>query len=92
MSDWSQLCNQLKGREIVLDVASQYIYLGTIVEWDEKFVTLENADVHDLRDTTTSRERYIVETVQHGIRANRKRTHVRWGDVISLSALDDVIL
>jgi hypothetical protein len=91
MSDWSSLCDRLKNRNVVLDVASQYVYLGRLTDWDEKFVTLEQADVHDLRDTATSRERYILESVHHGIRANRNRTHVRWGDVISLSALDDVV-
>lgn len=91
MSEWSPMCDRLKGRNVVIDVASQYVYLGRLTEWDEKFVTLEEVDVHDLRDTATSRERYILDSVHHGIRPNRTRTHVRWGDVISLSALDDVI-
>jgi len=91
MSDWSKLCDTLKGREVVLDVASMYVYLGTLAGWDDKFVTLESADVHDLRDTATSRERYIVESHLHGIRQNRNRVHVRWNEVISLSALDDIL-
>ena len=73
-----------------MDVSSMYVYLGTLVEWDDKFATLESAEVHDLRDTATSRERYLVESRTHGIRTNRRRVHVRWAEVISLSALEDV--
>ncbi|MDG2389109.1 MAG: hypothetical protein P8M30_07300 [Planctomycetaceae bacterium] len=91
MSDWSSLCETLKGQEIVLDVTAMYVYLGTLTEWDDKFVTLETVDVHDLRDTETSRERYIVESRLHGIRPNRNRAHIRWDEIISLSAIEDVL-
>jgi hypothetical protein len=87
----SDLCNQLRGREVVLDVNGMYVYLGTLTEWDEKYLTLEPADVHDLRDTATSRERYILESRRHGLRANRQRVHVRWSEVVSFSALEDVL-
>lgn len=90
-SEWASVCDRLKGKNVVVDVAAMYVYVGKLVEWDEKFATLEEADVHDLRDTATSRERYVLDSAMHGVRANRKRVHVRWGDVISLSALDDVM-
>lgn len=88
----SDLCSQLQGREIVLDVNGAYVYLGTLTGWDEKYLTLEPADVHDLRDTATSRERYIVDSRQHGIRHNRQRVHIRWNEIVSLSALEDVLV
>ena len=88
----SDLCSRLQGREIVLDVNGLYVYLGTLRDWDDKYLTLEPADVHDLRDTATSRERYILESRQHGIRINRQRVHVRWNEVVSFSALEDVIV
>lgn len=87
----SDLCRQLQGREIVLDVNGMYVYLGTLTDWDEKYLTLEPADVHDLRDTATSRERYILDSRLHGIRTNRQRVHVRWSEIVSLSALEDVL-
>ena len=89
-ADWSELCSRIEGKQVVLDVASMYVYLGTLVEWDAKFVTLEQADVHDLRDTSTSRERYVLDSRQHGINVNRQRVHIRWSDVMSLSVLEDV--
>ncbi|MBD3673468.1 MAG: hypothetical protein HUJ26_08070 [Planctomycetaceae bacterium] len=90
MSEWSSLCESIQGQEVVLDVTGLYVYLGTLTDWDEKFVTLESADVHDLRDTATSRERYVVEARLHGIRPNRNRVHIRWDQVLSLSVLADV--
>ncbi|MSR58010.1 MAG: hypothetical protein EXS05_10080 [Planctomycetaceae bacterium] len=80
----------LVGREVVIDVESPYVYLGTLTGYDHKYVMLEHADVHDLRDTSTTRENYIVDSRRFGIRPNRDKVHVRIGDIVSLSALADV--
>jgi hypothetical protein len=45
-----------------------------------------------LRDTTTTREMYVVDSRRVGIRANRDRVLVRIGEIVSLSALSDVIV
>ena len=83
---------QLVGREVVIDVVPQYVYLGRLTTCDAKYVVLEQADVHDLRDTTTTRELYVVDSKRFGIRANRERVLVRVGEIVSISALDDVIV
>jgi hypothetical protein len=80
-----------QGREVVLDLASQYVILGTLCGSDAHHYIVENADVHDLRDTTTSRELYVLDAKRHGINANRKRVFVRKDGVVSLSNLADVI-
>jgi hypothetical protein len=91
MSEFNQVFDDLTGREVVLDVVGQYVYLGTLSGHDERYLILNDADVHDLRDTATTRELYVLEARRHGVRANRRRVHVRREEVISLSALDDVI-
>jgi small nuclear ribonucleoprotein (snRNP)-like protein len=78
------------GTEVVLDVASYYVYAGTLVGEDDCYLILENADVHDLRDTATTREMYVLDTKRHGVRSNRKRVLVRRDEIVSLSALADV--
>jgi len=83
---------QLVGREVVIDVASEYVYLGRLAGHGEKFLVLEQADVHDLRDTTTTRELYVVDSKRFGIRPNRARALVRIGEIVSISAFDDVIV
>jgi small nuclear ribonucleoprotein (snRNP)-like protein len=91
MTESPHLLDQLIGREVVLDVASLYVYLGTLVGRDQHFLILEEADVHDLRDTSTSRELYVLEARRLGIRSNRVRVLVRTDEVVSVSALNDVI-
>jgi small nuclear ribonucleoprotein (snRNP)-like protein len=70
--DQSSVYQHLQGRNVVLDLASPYVYIGTLVRWDEHYLHLEDADVHDLRDTKTTREIYLVETKRLGINSNRK--------------------
>jgi small nuclear ribonucleoprotein (snRNP)-like protein len=79
------------GREVVLDVASRFVFVGTLSSYDEHQFVLVDADVHDLRDTTTTREVYVLDSKRHGVRANRKRVVVRRDEVVSLSALAEVI-
>jgi small nuclear ribonucleoprotein (snRNP)-like protein len=85
------MLQQLVGRDVVVDVASQYVYLGRLTGGDASFLVLEDADVHDLRDTATTRDEYVLAARRHGVAPNRTRVSVRTGDVVSLSALDDVI-
>ncbi|MEX0701831.1 MAG: hypothetical protein WD069_07020 [Planctomycetales bacterium] len=91
MNEPNDIFTQYLGREVVLDVASPYVYLGTLAAVDAAALTLEDADVHDLRDTHTSRERYVIEARRHGIRPNRRRAVVHREEVVSLSALEDVL-
>jgi hypothetical protein len=90
MSSESPL-DALEGRQVVLDLASQYVILGTFRGRDAYHYLIDNADVHDLRDTTTSRELYVLDAKRHGINANRKRVFVRMDGVVSLSDLADVV-
>ncbi len=89
--DPHSLFDALEGREVVLDLASQFVILGTLRGRDTQHYIVENADVHDLRDTTTTRELYVRDAKQHGINANRKRVFVRMDGVVSVSNLADVI-
>ncbi len=83
--------DQLIGRKIVVDLSSLYVIAGTLIGQDQHYLILENADVHDLRDTATTRELYVHEIGLHGLAANRRRTLVSRTEVVSLSALEDII-
>lgn len=82
---------QLLNREVVLDVSSPFVYVGTLEAEDQHYLALKNADVHDLRDTATTRELYVLESKRHGVNSNRKRVFVRKDEIVSISALDDVV-
>lgn len=79
------------GKQVVLDVQSMFVYVGKLSAVDEKTLSLKNADVHDLRDSTTTREVYVRDARVHGIQPNRKAVFVRLDQVVSISLLEDVI-
>lgn len=82
----------LLDRQVVLDMASRYVILGKLVTYDDRFLILDDADVHDLRDTSTTRELYVLESKRFGIRTNRQRVIVVQSEIVSLSALSDVVV
>lgn len=73
-------------------MSSPFVIIGTLNGEDGQYFILDEADVHDLRDSSTARELYVVETRRHGVRSNRKQAFVRKSDVVSLSRLDDVLI
>ena len=85
------MLEELIGQKIVIDMKSQYVCLGTLLSVDEHHLELKNADIHDLRDTQTSRENYIAESVASGIKRNRKRAWVVRGDMVAFARLDDFV-
>ena len=87
----NQSIEKLVGREVVLDAASLYVFLGRVESFDHQYVVLTDADVHDLRDATTTRGRYVIEARLHGIRPNRKKVFVDLSQIVSISPLEDVI-
>ena len=82
---------ELIGQKVVIDMKSTYVCLGTLLSFDEHHLELKNADIHDLRDTQTSRENYIAESVTSGIKRNRKRAWVVRADMLAISRLDDFV-
>lgn len=84
---WSELF----GSVVVLDLASPYVYLGRLVEQQGDFLVLADADSHDLRDTQTTREKYILNSRTHGLSPNRRWAWVSLREVVGVSRLEDVL-
>ncbi|CAN5246802.1 hypothetical protein BH10PLA2_BH10PLA2_32000 [soil metagenome] len=78
-------------QKVVIDLRSSYVCLGTLTNIGEKFLELKNVDVHDLRDTQTSRENYIAASVATGIKRNRKRALINRDDLVAISLLSDCV-
>jgi hypothetical protein len=85
------MLEELLDQVIVVDLGSTFVCLGTLVRYDEHYLELRDADLHDLRDTKTSRENYVVSSKATGIKRNRKSLLVMRSDVVALSRLDDVV-
>ena len=79
------------GQAVVIDLRSPFVCLGTLKAVDETWLELRNADLHDLRDTQTSRENYVAESRITGVKRNRKRILVVRADVVAVSLLEDVV-
>lgn len=90
MCDEADKVERLKGQVVVADLVSPYVILGTLAGWDHRYLELDEADVHDLRDASATREYYVHHARKHGFKVNRKRVLVPRDQVVSLSALDDV--
>jgi hypothetical protein len=82
----------LVGQVVVLDMSSPWVYVGRLARREADFLLLEQVDAHDLRDTQTTRERYILESRRHGVQANRAQTWVNLRDVVGVCRLEDVML
>ena len=80
----------LIGRAVVVDCRGWFIYAGQLESVGEHWLALTDADMHDHRESNSTRERYIMEIAKHGVRKNRERVFVRMDMVVSMSALDDV--
>jgi hypothetical protein len=79
------------GEKIVVDLHAQYVCLGTLTKVDDHYLELRNADMHDLRDTHTTRELYVADSKATGIKRNRKRLLVVRTEIVGIARLDDVV-
>jgi len=84
------MLDEFLNREVVLDFRSEFVCLGTLKSYTTETFELKNADLHDLRDTDTSRENYVAASLATGIKRNRKRLVVFRSEVVAISRLDEV--
>ncbi len=80
----------LVGQIVVVDLKSTYVCLGTLAGGDKHFLEMLDADLHDFRDSTATREIYVYDSVRLGIRRNRSRVLLRQDDIVAVSRFDDV--
>ncbi|MFO0863872.1 MAG: hypothetical protein U0744_04305 [Gemmataceae bacterium] len=85
------MLEEFVGKNVVIDLNSPYVCLGVLEGWDDHFLKLRDADLHDLRDTKTTRENYIVAAMSAGIHVNRRRLLLARREVIALALAKDVV-
>ena len=78
-------------QKVVVDLTTTFVCLGKLSRYDDHFLELKNADLHDLRDTDTTRENYVADSVTTVVKRNRKRVLIRRDQMVSISLLDDVV-
>jgi hypothetical protein len=85
------MLDEFLNQKVVIDLRGEYVCMGTLKTTTEHYFELRNADLHDLRDTDTSRENYVAASVATGIKRNRKRVIVFRSEVVAISLMDDVV-
>lgn len=84
------MLDEFVNQKVVVDLSSTFVCLGKLTRYDDHFLELKNADLHDLRDTETSRENYVADSVATGIKRNRKRLLIRRDQMVAIALLEDV--
>jgi hypothetical protein len=79
------------GVDVVVDTTSSYVFIGKLKEVTPLAMTIADVDVHDRAETSSTKERYIMEAKKFGIKSNRKSVTVRLETVLCISKLEDVI-
>ena len=82
---------ELLGTIVVVDTDAPFIYLGRLEGADSEFLRLGQVDAHEIGKASLSKERYVHEARNIGVRSNRKCTWVNLARVLSISRLEDVL-
>ena len=85
------MLEEFLGAVVVVDLRSPYVCCGTLKRFDDLWLDLRDADLHDLRDTDTTRELYVADSRATGVKRNRKRVLVLRSDIVAIGLLDDVV-
>jgi len=81
----------LLGAPVVVDLHSSYVVLGHFTGYNADFLEIRNADLHDLRDTDTTRENYVAASAATGVKRNRRRVYIARKEMVAIGALADVV-
>jgi small nuclear ribonucleoprotein (snRNP)-like protein len=89
-TELSSLLTGMIGQVVVVDLKSSYVCLGTLVGCDRDFLEINNADLHDFRDSTATREVYVYDSARLGIRRNRARLLLRREEIVAITRFEDI--
>ncbi|HLJ91690.1 MAG TPA: hypothetical protein VKU02_00720 [Gemmataceae bacterium] len=85
------MLEEMIGQKVVVDLRSPFVCLGTLERVDDRFLEVRNADLHDLRDTQSSREYYVAASLATGVKRNRKLVLLDRGEMVAISRQEDVV-
>jgi hypothetical protein len=80
----------LRGEIVVVDLTSPFVGIGRLERVAGPFLVLREADLHDLRDTQSSREHYVLDARRLGPSVNRVEVWIRLAEVAAVARLRDV--
>lgn len=75
---------------VVVDTSGSFVYLGKLKTVQCDFIELENADVHDIHDSNSTKENYLRNALVTGIRPNRKSCRIDKNKIISITLFSEI--
>ena len=85
------MLEELIGENIVIDLRSTYVCMGKLAKVADDVLELRNADLHDLRDTETTREKYVADSAATGIKRNRKKLWLMRAEIVAIARSGTVV-
>ena len=85
------MIEEFLNQRVVVDLRGEYVCLGTLSRFDDHFLEVCNADMHDLRDSDTTRENYVAASLTTGIKRNRRRLLLVRTEIVAITRLEDVV-
>ncbi len=64
--------------------------MGVLEEIGKDFIVLSEVDVHDSKDTPTTKEIYLLDSRKTGIKSNREKVYINMKYIISFSPIEDI--
>ncbi len=80
----------LIGQLLVVDLDESYLLIGTLSKVDDHHLAFTEADLHDHREANCTKDVYLLETRQLGVRFNRKHIAVPRSRVLAICRLEDI--
>lgn len=80
----------LIGQVVVVDLDESYLVIGTLTGVDQHHLAFKEADLHDHREANCSKDIYLLETRQLGVRFNRKQVAIPRSRVLAICRLEDI--
>jgi hypothetical protein len=85
------MLENLVGDIVVIDLLSTFVCLGKLTKVTPDILELKNADLHDLRDSDSTRENYVAASKATGVKRNRKKLWLMRRDIVAIARLADVV-
>lgn len=80
----------LIGQLVVVDLDESYLVIGTLRTVDDHHLAFSEADLHDHRESNCTKDVYLLETRQLGVRFNRHQVAIPRARVLAISRLEDI--
>jgi small nuclear ribonucleoprotein (snRNP)-like protein len=89
-SDAEAWMRSLVGQVVVVDLDESYLVIGTLTAVDQHHLSFKEADLHDHGEANCTKDVYLLETRQLGVRFNRKEVAIPRSRVLAISRLEDI--